>query len=252
MAQNNFQHCKSFDMRCGWHRYLAILVLLGCFTGSMIQLGGVASLQAACPTDLELEKNDVEVVQSFLLSARAMLADPTKPLNQVQTMTLIGGILKSLSVVATRTTSAFTLTPDTHCHEYYRYEWLAFSLQFAVLLLAFFALFTGVLHQARVAICTLLAVSTTLSIQCAHTFYYVKEFAPDLTLERGKVFFAGCTVVAGSNLFLLYVLGLHDESNNMVSPAASRGNSAGQLPHHVQSKAANMPPSIDSDASAQV
>lgn len=88
-----------------------------------------------------------------------------------------------------------------------------------VLVLAVFALFTNLLATARVAICCMLTVATVLAIENAHTFFYERKYAPDLSLLRGKVFFVGCVITASTNLFLLFVLGIHDEASEAASPA---------------------------------
>lgn len=202
-----------FNLRTGKHRLLAAFVLFVCCCAWVVQLAGVASLQAACKKDLssQLGLHEVDFLSNFVKQAPLLLGDGTKPISQPALYQLLAGTVKSLAVVGSRTTSVFTLTPDDNCSEYYRYQWLNTWLQFLVLLLAFASLLTGLLHTARVAICCLLSVASVLAIENAHTFFYVRQFAPGQTLLRGKVFFAGCVITCGANLLLLFLLGTHNE-----------------------------------------
>lgn len=223
-----------FNLRTGKHRILAALVLTVCIAAWVVQLAGVASLQAVCKHDLSstLANHEVDFLKNFVAQAPLLLGNGATPISQPALYQLLAGTVKSLALVGSRTTSVFTLTPDDNCADYYRYQWLNTWLQFVVLVLAFVSLLSGFLHTARVAVCCLLSVASVLAIENAHTFFYVRHFAPDETLVRGKVFFAGCVITAGANLFLLFVLGTHDELAGYGSRASSEANYGPGNSHH--------------------
>mmetsp|Transcript_38212 Transcript_38212/g.85141 ORF Transcript_38212/g.85141 Transcript_38212/m.85141 type:complete len:279 (+) Transcript_38212:113-949(+) len=243
--------------RPGPQRLIAAVVLCGCFAAWCVQLGGTAALQAACPDDLHLELNNLDPLTAEatgLASAGAALRAALGAVNLTGLTSNIGKLqnastpqdlvpvildlvksagsigqataalgkvtaleLQATAILASRSSAVFTLTPDDNCSDFYRYPWLNVALQLLVLVLAFYALATDILHTARVAICCLLTVSSVLAIENAHTFFYVRHHAPDLTLKRGKVFFAGCVGTCAANLLLLFILGIHNELEDGLS-----------------------------------
>lgn len=173
-------------------------------------------MQVSCKKDTGLASNDMDAVRLQIGTAAAMLRSSAalSPATAVPTMMYtLGNLTSALAGVAHRTTDVFTLTPDHKCSDFYRYLWTNAGLQLLGLLFALFAVLGGFLYQGRVAICSLLAVATVLSCENAHTIYHVREYPPEPTLTRGKVFFAGCVGTIALNLVLMMLLGTHDEQS---------------------------------------
>eukprot|EP00798_Chlamydomonas_sp_ICE-L_P006697 gene6697-3367_t len=225
-----------FDCRegGGCQRKVAVGALILSLAAWCLQLSGVASLQAACHENFNMEDNDLTLIGEFLEVAKAngvrydkALADIAKLPAAMQTagmamldketqatmITDYPNLLRSMATLAHRSAAGvFTLTPDQNCNDYYRYQWLNVFFQLVMLVVAFASLFTGILHVARVAICCFLSIATMLSLENVHTFFYLKNYyAPEPSLTRGRVFLVGCIITVIANVILTIVLGVHNE-----------------------------------------
>lgn len=218
---------KSFNVTNPESKLAAAFILGLCFCGWAIQLGGVASLQACCGDELDLGKNSMlGGLQGLFNVQPLMMAQAMQQgLNQSLLVATQNNLLDVMSFLSHRSSSVFTLTPDQKCSEYYRYQWLNVSAQIFVLALCGYAMASGFLQQARMAVCGFLTVATVIAIENAHSFFHVNQYAPDLSGQRGKVFFVGCVITSTANLMLLLLLGMHDESagrRSLPVPPSSR------------------------------
>ncbi len=86
------------------------------------QLGGVASLQAACGEDLHLNLNSLDDFRSVMARLQALVVsiNATAPASGLQLKQTMAGTLTLFQDLAYRSTSIFTLTPDHDCAEFYR------------------------------------------------------------------------------------------------------------------------------------
>lgn len=169
-------------------------------------------LQKVCKNDLPVHLNDMDLLRGRIAGLGQLARAPASAESSAQIMR---GTVAVLQQLAYRTTStSFVFTPEHECREFYRYQWFNVAMQAFVLLLAFVCLFTKYIHNARVALATLLAIATVLAIENAHSFLHVRHTAPTSTLHRGMVFFAGCVFCAAMNLFLILLLGTRGRRNN--------------------------------------
>lgn len=214
---------KSFNVAEPGSRRAAGVVLALCFSGWAIHLGALAGLQSQCAEELSPGSNDPKVVQGLLDQTRPLVVALTlsPDVNSNQNAQILLGINKNIIdmvlALSWRAGNSFAVTPDDTCTQYFRYQWLNSALEFVVLALCAYAMWAGVLHQARVAVGYLVVIASMLCIQNAHTFYtwipaYAGAYVPDNYHRQSKVFVAGCIISTAGNLMLLMLLGMHDES----------------------------------------
>lgn len=122
----------------------------------------------------------------------------------------IAPLLNSMS--STLTTG--DLTPTTIARRFISYEWFKAVLQAVILLFSLGALATGQFHRFRIAICCLLAITTVLFCDAAHTFYYLRiqtdaaEAVVGTPIARQvRCWFAGCMMSAALNMLLILTIG---------------------------------------------
>jgi hypothetical protein len=58
-----------------------------------------------------------------------------------------------------------------------------------------------------------------LAMLLYQTMYHMRLYASGQSRVYGKLFFGGCLATAGANLFLMILLGIHDESKEPQQPA---------------------------------
>mmetsp|Transcript_44522 Transcript_44522/g.133127 ORF Transcript_44522/g.133127 Transcript_44522/m.133127 type:complete len:232 (-) Transcript_44522:755-1450(-) len=198
------------------HVYMAAVALVALsWAGSFLQLGGVASLQNTCAVDHHLEDNALEPTELFLeqqaAALRAIAQLPAAAQQQQLLGLMIKGypeLLKSVKTASYRTTSQFTLSPDTDCSPYYRYFWVNWCVQVVAMIAATMMLVHKLHPNARSATIGWLATSAVLCIQNIHASWYIYDSHEDDVPTAGYVFLAGCVVSAVFNLILISTLSI--------------------------------------------
>lgn len=208
--------------------YKSCLILcIICFACWGIQLGGVASLQAACSDDLPVYLNNMDDIKASMAAAKQltlMLSTTAGTAQQVQGMTAqtFGATLKAMQGLASRSTmGVFTFEPDHQCRMIYRYQWFNTAAQMFVLCLIALSIAFKMLNNSRITLSCLLVVVTMLAIENAHSLLTLKDTVPELTLLRGKIFFAGCVGTGAFNLLMIFALGMRADEEDTRDGASS-------------------------------
>ena len=100
------------------------------------------------------------------------------------------------------------------CDRFFSFDWFILFWHFFVWLLVAIFLFSRKVHVARSMLTSLLAIAATLLMFQANTWYRINGTGSGLNgnfTARARTTFGGAIIAAIADLFLLLVLGLHDE-----------------------------------------